>query len=84
MSLQRYLEKRKDRGRLKGKKLTGITSSNFEMYLNLPVKVHASNGNSSRSSTSSPPQPRLPLVSSGSADNQLKVGLPIDLNDKGM
>ncbi|KAG4907812.1 hypothetical protein AAZX31_20G138000 [Glycine max] len=82
VSLQRYLEKRKDRGRLKGKKLTGITSSNFEMYLNLPVKVHASNGNSSRSSTSSPPQPRLPLVSSGSADNQLKVALPIDLNDK--
>ncbi|KAK7280075.1 hypothetical protein RJT34_25137 [Clitoria ternatea] len=82
VSLQRYLEKRKDRGRLKGKKLTGITSSNFEMYLNLPVKVHAPNGNSSRSSTSSPPQPRLPLVSSGSADNQLKVSLPIDLNDK--
>ncbi|RDY07521.1 Protein TIFY 4B [Mucuna pruriens] len=82
VSLQRYLEKRKDRARLKGKKLTGITSSNLEMYLNLPVKVHASNGNSSRSSTSSPPQPRLPLVSSGSADNQLKVGLPIDLNDK--
>ncbi|XP_068490008.1 protein TIFY 4B-like isoform X3 [Phaseolus vulgaris] len=82
MSLQRYREKRKDRGRFKGKKLTAITSSNFEMYLNLPVKVHASNGNSSRSSTSSPPQPRLPLVSSGSADNQLKVALPIDLNDK--
>ncbi|XP_058769706.1 protein TIFY 4A-like isoform X3 [Vicia villosa] len=82
VSLQRYLEKRKDRGRPKGKKLTGITSSNFEMYLNLPVKVHASNGNSSRSSTDSPPQTRLPLVSSGSADNQPKVALPIDLNDK--
>lgn len=53
------------------------------MYLNLPVKVHASNGNSSRSSTDSPPQTRLPLVSSGSADNQPKVALPIDLNDKG-
>lgn len=82
VSLQRYLEKRKDRGRSKGKKLTGITSSNFEMYLNLPVKLHASNGNSSRSSTDSPPQPRLPLVSSGSAENQPKVTLPIDLNDK--
>ncbi|KAL2324438.1 hypothetical protein Fmac_023496 [Flemingia macrophylla] len=82
VSLQRYREKRKDRGRLKGKKLTGITSANFEMYLNLPVKVHVSNGNSSRSSTSSPPQPRLPQVSSGSADNQLKVALPIDLNNK--
>ncbi|XP_061376204.1 protein TIFY 4B-like isoform X2 [Gastrolobium bilobum] len=82
VSLQRYREKKKDRGRLKGRKLTGINSSNLEMYLNLPVKVNALNGNSSRSSTSSPPQPRLPLVSSGSADNQLKVSLPIDLNDK--
>ncbi|WJX20898.1 Protein TIFY 4B-like isoform X1, variant 2 [Trifolium repens] len=81
-SLQRYREKRKDRGRSKGNKLTGITSSNFEMYLNLPVKLHASNGNSSRSSTDSPPQPRLPLVSGGSAENQPKVTLPIDLNDK--
>ncbi|XP_027365169.1 protein TIFY 4B isoform X3 [Abrus precatorius] len=78
VSVQRYIEKRNHRGRLKGKKSTGVTS----MYLNLPVKVHAPNGNSSRSSTSSPPQPRLPPVSSGSADNQLKVALPIDLNDK--
>ncbi|XP_057423341.1 protein TIFY 4B isoform X2 [Lotus japonicus] len=82
VSVQRYLEKRKDRGRLKGKKSTSVTSSNFDMYVNLPVKGHASNGNSSRSSTSSPPQPRLPVVSGGSADNQLKVSLPIDLNDK--
>ncbi|XP_045821328.1 protein TIFY 4A-like isoform X2 [Trifolium pratense] len=82
VSLQRYREKRKDRGRSKGNKLTGITSSNFEMYLNLPAKLHASNGNSSRSSTDSPPQPRLPLVSGGSAENQPKVTLPIDLNDK--
>ncbi|CAL0320446.1 unnamed protein product [Lupinus luteus] len=78
VSLQRYREKRKDRGRFKGKKMSGITSSNLEMYLNLPEKGHASNGNSSRSSTSSPPQPRLPHL----PDNQLKVALPIDLNDK--
>ncbi|KAL1342622.1 hypothetical protein HN51_029151 [Arachis hypogaea] len=81
VSLQRYREKRKDRGRLKGKKLPGVTSSNLEMYL-LPPKIQTSNGNSSRSSTCSPPQPRPPLAFSGSADNPLKVGLPIDLNDK--
>ncbi|MED6108071.1 Protein TIFY 4B-like isoform X1 [Stylosanthes scabra] len=81
-SLQRYREKRKDRGRLKGKKLPGVTPSNLEMYLKLPAKIQTSNGNSSRSSTCSPPQPRLPLSFSGSADNQLKVALPIDLNDK--
>ncbi|KAE9589033.1 putative transcription factor TIFY family [Lupinus albus] len=78
VSLQRYLEKRKDRGRFKGKKMSGITSSNLEMYLNLPEKGHVSNGNSSRSSTSSPPRPTLPHL----PDNQLKVALPIDLNDK--
>ncbi|XP_054791069.1 protein TIFY 4B-like isoform X2 [Prosopis cineraria] len=80
--LQRYREKRKDRGRLKSKRFTGVTSSNMEMYFNRQVKVHASNGNSSRSSTSSPPQPRLPQASGGSADNQPKIGLPVDLNHK--
>ncbi|XP_028776430.1 protein TIFY 4B-like isoform X2 [Neltuma alba] len=82
VSLQRYLEKRKDRGRLKSKKFTGVTSSNMEMYFSHQVKAHASNGNSSRSSTSSPPQPRLPQASGGSADNQPKIALPVDLNHK--
>ncbi|KAK4257995.1 hypothetical protein QN277_007510 [Acacia crassicarpa] len=82
VSLQRYLEKRKDRGRLKSKKCTGVTSSNMEMYFSHQVKAHTSNGNSSRSSTSSPPQPRLPQASGGSADNQPKIALPVDLNHK--
>lgn len=71
------------RGRLKSKKFTGVTSSNMEMYFSHQVKAHASNGNSSRSSTSSPPQPRLPQASGGSADNQPKMVLPVDLNHKG-
>ncbi|KAF7806902.1 protein TIFY 4B-like isoform X3 [Senna tora] len=87
VSLQRYLEKRKDRcyqkGRLKSKKFPGVTSSNLEMYFNHQVKPHASNGNSSRSSTSSPPQPILPQAFGGSADNQPKIALPVDLNHKG-
>ena len=70
------------RGRLKSKKFTGVTS-NMEMYFSHQVKAHASNGNSSRSSTSSPPQPRLPQASGGSADSQLKIALPVDLNHKG-
>ncbi|KAI4317891.1 hypothetical protein L6164_025721 [Bauhinia variegata] len=82
VSLQRYLEKRKDRERLKTKKNRVGTSSNFEMDLNHQLKAQASNGNSSRSSTSSPPQPRLPQASGGSSDNQLKIALPLDLNDK--
>ncbi|KAI9089706.1 hypothetical protein K1719_028999 [Acacia pycnantha] len=81
VSLQRYLEKRKDRGRLKSKKFTGVTS-NTEMYFSHQVKAHTSNGNSSHSSTSSPPQPRLPQASGGSADNQPKIALPVDLNHK--
>ncbi|XP_048334038.2 protein TIFY 4B isoform X1 [Ziziphus jujuba] len=66
--LQRYREKRKDRGRLKIKKNVGLTSS-WEVYLKDQVKTHTSNGNSSRSSTSSPPQPGLPQVLCSTADN---------------
>ncbi|KAI4345687.1 hypothetical protein L6164_012787 [Bauhinia variegata] len=82
VSLQRYLEKRKDRGRLKIKKNIVGTSPNLEMYLTDQMKAHTPNGNSSRSSTSSPPQPRLTQVSGGSSDNQLKIALPLDLNNK--
>ncbi|KAF5452773.1 hypothetical protein F2P56_027740 [Juglans regia] len=83
VSLQRYLEKRKDRGRLKIKKNMGSTNSSLEMYLNHQVRTHAPNGKSSRSSTSSPPQHGLPQTLVSSVDNQLKsAGLAVDLNDK--
>ncbi|XP_021290190.1 protein TIFY 4B-like isoform X3 [Herrania umbratica] len=84
VSLQRYREKRKDRGRFfKGRKNTGQASSSLEMYLNHQIRTHNSNGQSSRSSTSSPPQSGLPHAFCSSADNQAKlVNLSVDLNDE--
>ncbi|XP_021899467.1 protein TIFY 4B-like isoform X2 [Carica papaya] len=83
--LQRYLEKRKDRGRFfKVKKSTGVTSSGLEMYLSHQVRPNTSTGQSSGSGTNSPPQPGLPHISHSSADNQIKHGsLSVDLNDEG-
>ncbi|XP_044499697.1 protein TIFY 4A-like isoform X2 [Mangifera indica] len=83
--LQRYREKRKDRGRIfKGKKNAGPTPPNIEMYLKHPVGTHASNGHSSHGDTSSPPQPGLPNTLSSSADNQARVAtLNVDLNNEG-
>ncbi|KAF3456937.1 hypothetical protein FNV43_RR01591 [Rhamnella rubrinervis] len=107
VSLQRYLEKRKDRvvptlrlqsylcvllnllfiahdyvrGRLKSKRNVGLSPS-LEVYLNHQVKTHTSNGNSSRSSTSSPPQPGLPQALCSTADNQPRIAcIPVDLNE---
>ncbi|PRQ36098.1 putative transcription factor TIFY family [Rosa chinensis] len=78
VSLQRYREKRKDRERVKIKKNMGSTSS-LEVYLNHQLRRHTSNGNSSRSSTSSPPQQPGMLQA---ADNQPKIRcLPVDLNE---
>ncbi|XVF28773.1 hypothetical protein REPUB_Repub15cG0059800 [Reevesia pubescens] len=84
VSLQRYREKRKDRGRFfKGKKNAGQTSSGFEMYLNNQIRTHNSNGQSSRSSTNSPPLSGLPHAFCSSADNQGKfTNLSVDLNDE--
>ncbi|XWS08917.1 hypothetical protein CRYUN_Cryun40dG0041800 [Craigia yunnanensis] len=84
VSLQRYLEKRKDRGRFfKGRKNAGQTSSSLEMYLNHKIRTHNSNGQSSPSSTSSPPESGLPHAFCSSADNQAKlVNLSVDLNDE--
>ncbi|KAL5542022.1 hypothetical protein UlMin_009732 [Ulmus minor] len=81
VSLQRYREKRKDR--LKPKKNVGIAPSSLEVYLNQQVKTHISNGNSSRSSTSSPTQPGPPQAPCSVVDNQPKIAcLPVDLNEK--
>ncbi|XP_020534154.1 protein TIFY 4B isoform X2 [Jatropha curcas] len=81
VSLQRYLEKKKDRGRFKAKKNIGSTS-NLEAYLNHHVRTHTSNGQSTRSSTSSPPQPGFPHTLCGSADDQPKIAsFSVDLNE---
>ncbi|XVE65952.1 hypothetical protein DITRI_Ditri08aG0041500 [Diplodiscus trichospermus] len=84
VSLQRYLEKRKDRGKFfKGKKNAGQISSGFEMYLNHQIRTHNSNGQSSRSNTSSPPQSGLPHAFCSSSDYQAKLAnLSVDLNDE--
>ncbi|KAB2599696.1 protein TIFY 4B-like [Pyrus ussuriensis x Pyrus communis] len=78
VSLQRYLEKRKDREKLKMKKNIGSNTS-LEVYLNRQLRTHTSNGNSSQYGTSSPPQPGLLQT----AENQPKFRcLPVDLNEK--
>ncbi|KAK2647092.1 hypothetical protein Ddye_022287 [Dipteronia dyeriana] len=84
VSVQRYLEKRKDRGRFfKGKKNTGPTSSSLEVYLSHQVKTHASNGQPNQSNRCSPTQPGLPHISSSSTDNQANVAsLSVDLNNE--
>ncbi|XP_062169168.1 protein TIFY 4A-like isoform X2 [Alnus glutinosa] len=82
VSLQRYREKRKDRGRIKIKRSMG-SMTGLETYLNHQVRTHTPNGKSSRSNTSSPPQHGLPQALSSSVDNQLKsAALAVDLNDK--
>ncbi|KAL4386252.1 hypothetical protein GQ457_09G019910 [Hibiscus cannabinus] len=84
VSLQRYLEKRKDRGRFfKGRKNAGQTSSSLEMYLGHQIGTHYTNGQSSRSGTSSPPQSSVPHAFCSSADTQAKlVNLSVNLNDE--
>ncbi|XP_031398360.1 protein TIFY 4B isoform X1 [Punica granatum] len=74
--LQRYLEKRKDRGRFKVRKDAGPVSSNLEIYLNHQVKTPISNGQFRKSSSrSSPPQP-------GVAQGSNLVSLSVDLNEE--
>ncbi|KAL8162707.1 hypothetical protein V2J09_014196 [Rumex salicifolius] len=60
VSLQRYLEKRKDRGRrFKIRKRTGLSSSSLEMYLNQQMRTQVVSGQSSPSGLSSPTQPEI-------------------------
>ncbi|OVA05394.1 Tify [Macleaya cordata] len=83
-SLQRYLEKRKDRGRFKIKKKIGGSSSSLEMYLNHQMRGQNPNEQSSHSGTCSPPQPRPPRTPArcNSFENQPNIiDLSFDLND---
>ncbi|KAG8658663.1 protein TIFY 4B isoform X4 [Manihot esculenta] len=82
VSLQRYLEKKKDRGRFKGRKNTGPTSSSLEVYLNHHVRMHTSSEQTTRSSTSSPSQPGVPPTLCSSAEDQSKIScFSVDLNE---
>ncbi|XXG42166.1 hypothetical protein AAC387_Pa01g2500 [Persea americana] len=85
--LQRYLEKRKDRVRFKHKKkIGGSSSSSLEMYINQQARTQSSNGQLSRSGTSSPTQPKPPHTPTrcSSVENLPKnLCLSVDLNDDG-
>ncbi|RVW55834.1 Protein TIFY 4A [Vitis vinifera] len=81
LSLQRYFEKRKDR--FKSRKKIGLPSGSLEMYVNHQARTQPSNGQSSRSGTSSPPQHGLSHTLCSSADNHTKNFTPfVDLNSK--
>ncbi|XP_022138751.1 protein TIFY 4B isoform X2 [Momordica charantia] len=83
VSLQRYLEKRKDRGRLKNKKNTGLPSSSLEGYMNHQMRTHISNKNLGQSVTSSLSPTGVAKAFVGTADNQSKFAcFPVDLNVK--
>ncbi|KAM7258716.1 hypothetical protein ACFE04_014457 [Oxalis oulophora] len=81
VSVQRYLEKKKDRGRLKSRNSTEFNSSGLEVYFNQQAKTHNLNGQSSRSSTSSPSQPALHQAFSGSDDRRTNTSFSVDLNE---
>ncbi|KAJ0974084.1 hypothetical protein J5N97_016049 [Dioscorea zingiberensis] len=82
-SLQRYLEKRKDR--CKGKRVLGGLSSSMElMYLSQRFKAHVPNEHSGRSDISSPNQPRPPSTPgrySSIENRSQKLQISFDLND---
>ncbi|KAK9664309.1 hypothetical protein RND81_14G032600 [Saponaria officinalis] len=85
VSLQRYFDKRKDRGKSKMKRKIGTSSTGLEMYLNHQMKVplpiistHNSEAKTSAASQLGPPQ-----TSHETRETQLKSpGLSVDLNDK--
>ncbi|KAJ8547556.1 hypothetical protein K7X08_011142 [Anisodus acutangulus] len=84
-SVQRYLEKRKDR--FKSKRKIGMSSSaSLDIYLNYQTGNHTPNELSSRSNTCSPPTIRLSAAPapSGSMDNilQMNANASAFLNEK--
>ncbi|XP_023547960.1 protein TIFY 4B-like isoform X1 [Cucurbita pepo subsp. pepo] len=83
VSLQRYLEKRKDRGRLKNKKNPELSSSSLEGYMNHQMRTHISNENLGQFATSSLSPTGVAKAFVGTADNQPKLAcFPVDLNVK--
>ncbi|XP_061968430.1 protein TIFY 4B-like isoform X1 [Populus nigra] len=83
-SLQRYLEKKKDR--LKNKRKVAMTSASVDIYLNHRVGDQISNDHWNLNDACSSPQPRPPQTPNrcNSIDNLAKNGsLSADLNEKG-
>uniref|UniRef100_A0A803M6K7 Protein TIFY n=1 Tax=Chenopodium quinoa TaxID=63459 RepID=A0A803M6K7_CHEQI len=84
VSLQRYFEKRKDRGKFKMKRKVESSPSGLEMYLNHQMRTSVINGQTTRNNTSPRSQLGIPCSSYGLADKyQKNHGLSVDLNDKG-
>ncbi|CAO2833726.1 unnamed protein product [Amaranthus hypochondriacus] len=83
VSLQRYFEKRKDRGKYKMKRKIGSSPSSLEMYLKHQMRSPASNGQTTRNNTCLITQLGIPCSSYGLVDKEHKnLGLSVDLNDK--
>lgn len=83
VSLQRYFEKRKDRGKFKMKRKTGSSPSGLEMYLNHQMRMPVINGQTTRNDTSPRSQLGIPCSSYGFVEKEQKNhGLSVDLNDK--
>ncbi|XP_057517381.1 protein TIFY 4B-like isoform X1 [Amaranthus tricolor] len=83
VSLQRYFEKRKDRGKFKMKRKIGSSPSGLEMYLNQQMRTPGINGQTSRNNSISVSQLGIPCPSYGVVDKEQKnLGLSVDLNDK--
>ncbi|XP_021716927.1 protein TIFY 4B isoform X2 [Chenopodium quinoa] len=83
VSLQRYFEKRKDRGKFKMKRKVESSPSGLEMYLNHQMRTSVINGQPTRNNTSPRSQLGIPCSSYGLADkDQKNHGLSVDLNDK--
>ncbi|KNA05166.1 hypothetical protein SOVF_192840 isoform B [Spinacia oleracea] len=83
VSLQRYFEKRKDRGKFKMKRKIGSSSSGLEMYLNPQMRMPVINGQTNQINSSPKSQLGMPCSNYGLAD-QKNHGLSVDLNDKGL
>ncbi|KAH9624111.1 hypothetical protein KSS87_020576 [Heliosperma pusillum] len=83
VSLQRYFDKRKDRGKFKMKKKIG-TSSSLNMYLNNHLMSPIISRQSSEGNSSATSQLGVPPTSFETKQNHMKnFGLSVDLNDKG-
>ncbi|KAJ6730817.1 PROTEIN TIFY 4A-RELATED-RELATED [Salix viminalis] len=83
-SLQRYLEKKKDR--LKNKTKVAVTSASIDIYSNHRVGDQISNDHWNLNDACSPPQPRPPQTPNrcNSIDNlAINGNLSADLNEKG-
>lgn len=86
-SVQRYLEKRKDRFKSK-RKVATPPSGSLDVYLNPQMGNHTHNERSNRSDACSSPQirpPNTPPRSSSADDHMVKsTNFPAGLNDKDM